>query len=75
MIGELGPDIVRLVPELEALVPPATVIDKVRYSPWYRTELPALLRERRIDTLIVSGGENDVCVIATVLGRSAAAIA
>jgi nicotinamidase-related amidase len=67
-IEQLGPDMVRLVPELETLAPPATVIDKARYSPWYRTELAALLHKRRTDTLIVSGGETDVCVIATVLG-------
>jgi nicotinamidase-related amidase len=67
-VEQLGPDMVRLVPELEALSPPAAVINKSRYSPWYRTGLPALLRERRTDTLIMSGGETDVCVIATVLG-------
>jgi len=67
-VEQLGPDMVRLVPELEDLTPPAVTIDKFRYSPWYRTELPALLRQRGTDTLIVSGGETDVCVIATVLG-------
>jgi nicotinamidase-related amidase len=67
-IEELGSEMVRLVPELEALTPPATVVDKSRYSPWYRTKLAALLHSRKIDTLIVSGGETDVCVIATVLG-------
>jgi nicotinamidase-related amidase len=67
-IEALGPAMVGLVPELEALVPPATVIDKMRYSPWYRTRLAALLREWGIDTVIVSGGETDVCVIATILG-------
>jgi nicotinamidase-related amidase len=30
--------------------------------------LAPLLRQRQTDTLIVSGGETDVCVIATVLG-------
>ena len=65
---QLGLEMLRLVPELEALTPPATVVDKLRYSPWYRTKLSALLQERRADTLIVSGGETDVCVIATILG-------
>jgi nicotinamidase-related amidase len=67
-VEQLGPDLVRLVPELEDLTPPAAIIDKFRYSPWYRTDLSTLLRQRRTDTLIVSGGETDVCVIATVLG-------
>jgi nicotinamidase-related amidase len=64
----LGLDMTRLVPELEALVPPGLVVDKAHYSPWDRPELPALLRERQADTLIVTGGETDVCVIATILG-------
>jgi nicotinamidase-related amidase len=67
-LEQLGADMVRLVPELEALSPPAAVIDKARYSPWYRTELSALLQKRRIDTLIVTGGETDVCVNAAILG-------
>jgi nicotinamidase-related amidase len=65
---QLGPEMLRLVPELEAFTPPAMVVDKSRYSPWYHAKLSALLQERRADTLIVSGGETDVCVIATILG-------
>jgi nicotinamidase-related amidase len=30
--------------------------------------LPALLREREVDKLVVTGPETDVCVRATVLG-------
>jgi len=67
-VEQLGADMVRLVPELEDLSPPAVVVDKSRYSPWYRTGLHALLQQWRTDTLIVSGGETDVCVIASVLG-------
>jgi nicotinamidase-related amidase len=49
-------------------VPPAAVLDKRTYSPWYGTELLASLRSRQVDTIVVSGGETDVCVLATVLG-------
>jgi nicotinamidase-related amidase len=67
-IRRLGPEMVELVPELKRFVPPAQVIDKHVYSPWLERNLDNLLRDTPIDTLIVSGGETDVCVLATVLG-------
>jgi len=57
-----------LVPALQALVPPAIVVDKPVYSPFHGWRLPALLRERGADVLVVTGAETDVCVLATVLG-------
>jgi nicotinamidase-related amidase len=38
------------------------------YSPWMAPALQILLQRRGADTLIVTGGETDVCVLATVLG-------
>lgn len=64
----LDPDWLRLTPELERLVPPARVFDKPVYSPWGSGELHRNLQEGRIDSLIISGGETDVCVLATVMG-------
>ncbi|MEA2757549.1 MAG: hypothetical protein QOH65_162 [Methylobacteriaceae bacterium] len=64
----LGPEMVELVPELARFVPPAKIVDKHVYSPWLERELDNLLRDTKIDTLVVSGGETDVCVLATVLG-------
>jgi nicotinamidase-related amidase len=62
------PHLVELVPELKELVPPATVFDKAVYSPFHDGRLTPLLRERGVDTLVVSGTETDVCVLAAVLG-------
>ncbi|MGY2047259.1 cysteine hydrolase family protein [Methylobacterium sp. JK268] len=67
-IAALGEEMVDLVPDLAALTPPAAVIDKTVYSPWLEPPLAALLRERRARTLVVTGGETDVCVLASVLG-------
>jgi nicotinamidase-related amidase len=67
-VSRLGREMVDLVPELKHFVPPARVIDKKVYSPWLQGNLDNLLRDTPIDTLIVSGGETDVCVLATVLG-------
>jgi nicotinamidase-related amidase len=48
-------------------LPPATVIDKTRYSAFAEPELVERPRQREADALIVSGSETDVCVPATVL--------
>jgi nicotinamidase-related amidase len=57
-----------LVPPLDSLAPPALVVDKPVYSPFAGWRLPAMLREREADALVVTGAETDVCVLATVLG-------
>ena len=67
-VDNIGADMVGLVPQLAAFVPPAAVLDKRVYSPWYEARLHAFLMEKHVDTLIVSGGETDVCVLSTVLG-------
>lgn len=59
---------VELVPELAPFAPPALVLDKKVYSPWFQPELEAELGRRGTDTVIVTGGETDVCVLAAVLG-------
>ena len=64
----IDPDLLDLLPELKRLAPPATIIDRTRYSAFTEPQLLTHLRERAIDTLIVTGSETDVCVLATVLG-------
>ncbi len=59
---------VDLVPELALYVPPASLFDKYTYSPWVSGQLHSVLTKSGIDTLIVSGGETDVCVLTTILG-------
>jgi nicotinamidase-related amidase len=63
----LPPELLELMPPLAALCPPATIIDKTRYSAFAEPGLITHLRRRETDTLIVSGSETDVCVLATVL--------
>lgn len=67
-LQQLGADMVELIPELAGFAPPAAVIDKKHYSPWIDQTFQQTLRERAIDTLVVSGGETDVCVLTSVLG-------
>jgi nicotinamidase-related amidase len=52
---------------LARFIPPATVIDKPGYSAFFASPLQSFLTEKGIGTLIVSGSETDVCVLATVL--------
>jgi nicotinamidase-related amidase len=67
-IESIGDEMVDLLPALAVYCPPAAVIDKHIYSPWFEGRLRAFLAERDIDTLVITGGETDVCVLATVLG-------
>ncbi len=64
----LEPELLRLVPELGRLVPPARVFDKATYSPWFDGSLDWMLKRERVSSLVITGGETDVCVLATVLG-------
>lgn len=64
----LDPALLRLMPALEQFAPPATVIDKPVYSAFTGRRLREHLRRRQIDTLVVTGSETDVCVLATVFG-------
>lgn len=62
------PSLMELLPPLARFVPPAHVIDKTRYSAFALSTLAHHLFERSADTLIITGAETDVCVLATVLG-------
>jgi nicotinamidase-related amidase len=64
----IDPGLLDLMPPLQRLAPPATIIDKTRYSGFAEPQLAAHLRDRGADGLIVTGSETDVCVLATVLG-------
>ena len=66
-IDNLGHEMIELVPDLARFVPPARTFDKVVYSPWTGSNLHSQLREVGVDTLVVTGGETYVCLLATVL--------
>ena len=63
----LDEQLLELAPPLQALVPPAHLCDKAVYSAFGNARLAPWLKAHGIDTLIVSGGETDVCVLATVM--------
>lgn len=57
-----------VLPSLQRHIPPARVFDKLTYSPWTDGRLDAILKHERVVSVVVSGGETDVCVLAAVLG-------
>jgi nicotinamidase-related amidase len=59
--------LIELVDPLRRLVPPAMALDKPAFSPFWKTDLHAALRARGVDTLVITGAETDVCVLAAVL--------
>ena len=65
--SRIDPDLLELVDGLKRLVPPAEVLDKRFYSPFHGTSLAAMLRERGADSVVITGAETDMCVLATVL--------
>jgi nicotinamidase-related amidase len=67
-IDQLGLEMIGLVPDLARFVPPARTFDKHVYSPWIGTDLNQQLWSAGVDTIIITGGETDVCVLATMLG-------
>jgi nicotinamidase-related amidase len=63
----LHPDLLELAPELARFAPPARVLDKPVYSPWHGG-LDAELKRAGVESLIVTGAETEVCVLAAVMG-------
>jgi nicotinamidase-related amidase len=66
--AELAARQLDLVPELERFAPPAIVVDKPGYSAFTSPRLYPFLIERQVGTVVLSGTETDVCVLATALG-------
>lgn len=64
---KIHPELLELMPALARLVPPARVIDKPGYSAFTSPKLLKELRARNADTLVITGGETDVCVLASVM--------
>lgn len=67
-LANIDPALINLMPPLAVFTPPAKLLDKRAYSPWTEGKLDAMLNGSGIDTLVITGGETDVCVLATVLG-------
>ena len=65
--AELASSELELVPALQRFVPPARVIDKPAYSAFSESPLAEFLLQKNVGTLVVTGAETDVCVLASIL--------
>ena len=63
----LDADLLDLLQPLRRFVPPARVIDKYVHSAFEAPQFQAALDELKADTIIFTGVETDVCVLATAL--------
>lgn len=64
----LAPELIDLIPDLARFAPPARIMDKPIYSPWLGSRLHAELIAGGVDTIVISGAETEVCVMAAVIG-------
>jgi nicotinamidase-related amidase len=65
--SRLGPTDLDIVPALSRHVPPALIVDKPAYSAFSGSRLRDLLVEKHVGSVVITGAETDVCVLATVL--------
>lgn len=65
--AELPSSELELVPALQRFVPPARLIDKPAYSAFSESPLVEFLLQKNVSTLVVTGAETDVCVLASIL--------
>ncbi|TCK28992.1 nicotinamidase-related amidase [Ancylobacter aquaticus] len=66
-LERLDPAEIALVEDLACFAPPARTVDKRRFSAFSAPALAAILNRHSVDTLIVTGAETDMCVLATVM--------
>jgi len=64
----MGVEPLDLVEPLQRFCPPAAVIDKTAHSAFESAAFVQHLHDRNCDTVILTGVETDVCVLATALG-------
>ena len=64
----INPALLELLPPLSSLSPPATIIDKTKFSGFAEPQLLSHLQARDANGLVITGSETDVCVLGTVLG-------
>jgi nicotinamidase-related amidase len=67
LAGNIRADLLDLIPPLRRFVPPARVIDKYVHSAFEVPQFESALDELGADTIIFTGVETDVCVLATAL--------
>lgn len=66
-LESLAPEMLDLVTALRSFAPPARIVDKATHSSFNDGGFETLVERERVGTLILSGVETDVCVLATAI--------
>jgi nicotinamidase-related amidase len=66
-LERLNPQLLELVDPLRGLSAAGKVIDKRFFSPFHATALASILHSQGVDSLVITGAETDMCVLAAVL--------
>jgi len=66
-LDRLDPDEIGLIDELKGFSPPAPTVDKSRFSAFSAPDLAPILNGHRVGTLVITGAETDMCVLASVM--------
>jgi len=67
LASNIDPDLLDLLPPLRQFSPPARVIDKYTHSAFEAPAFESALHDLKADTIVFTGVETDVCVLATAL--------
>ncbi|CAA0096580.1 Uncharacterised protein [Starkeya nomas] len=66
-LREIDPAALEIVDELRGFISPAHQVDKRRFSAFAAPNLAPILNGHRVDTLVITGAETDMCVLASVM--------
>jgi nicotinamidase-related amidase len=66
--SQVEPILLELMPPLPMFVPPAAIFDKARFSAFTAPGLGQHIAKLQGNTVILSGAETEMCVLATALG-------
>ncbi len=67
-LENLTPELLDIVQSLQPYAVQGQVVHKPVYSPWGSGQLHNALQDHKCSTLVITGGESDMCVLSTVLG-------
>lgn len=64
-LDRMGADLLDLIPQLKACIPPGEVVDKRTYGGFNTPAFLQVLRRRHASALVLAGVETEVCALST----------
>jgi nicotinamidase-related amidase len=66
-LDRIDPRLLDLLPPLADMAPPAVILDRPFYSAFSTPRMLQCLSQRGANTIVITGGETDVCILSTVM--------